>query len=356
MGNSESNDVSTGHRRIRKAISLHNLAKPKSKDVLKGKVEPIRQTDSYLDGINGSLFAPRVPTAFTPEFQFRSDISSCDFQLKSKLGEGTFSTVYKALWLNNKNAIVAIKIQNKDIILEKNAEKQIKRESAIHKLLSESIYIPKFFECWQTATHLFSVMQCVDGIGDLYTLWQHTGCFSEDAIRIYAAEIGLALDYLQNRHVVYRDLKLENVALDSRRHIKLIDFGFSRCLEPGERAMTICGTLQYMAPEVATSTDYGFEVDWWCYGVVLYVLSESEYPFPNGDVNVHTDLTYSSEVSFTRATSELASLIAKLLHLDPNLRLSCLSELMRQPLFPPTFSFESVQKYDIDPVKSEDSS
>ena len=87
-------------------------------------------------------------------------------------------------------------------------------------------------------------MECIDGFGDLYTLWKTNKYISEDAIRIYAAEIGSLLDYLKTCQVVYRDFKMENLALDYRKHIKLIDFGFARRLMNEEKATTICGTLQ----------------------------------------------------------------------------------------------------------------
>uniref|UniRef100_A0AC34FNE5 Protein kinase domain-containing protein n=1 Tax=Panagrolaimus sp. ES5 TaxID=591445 RepID=A0AC34FNE5_9BILA len=264
-----------------------------------------------VDEINQNVFAPKVNSIFCPEFGFRSDICSSDFKYLSKLGEGTFSTVYRAAWLTKKNAIVAIKVQNKSIILNKGASKQIKRESDIHKAVSNSTFIACYYDCWQTSNYLFTVMECVDGFGDLYSLWKENKTFSENAIRIYAAEIGTVLDFLRSKNVIYRDFKMENLALNYKRHIKLIDFGFAKRLMEKETASTICGTLQYMAPEVAKEQQYGFEVDWWCFGVVLYVISENQYPYSSNNAESHSELIYDSTITYSQTSDILKDLISK---------------------------------------------
>jgi serine/threonine protein kinase len=97
---------------------------------------------------------------------------------------------------------------------------------------------------------IFSVTEFVEG-GDLSTLWHQHGAFPEEVIKIWGLEIGLALDHLHSRGILYRDLKLANTLLDSKGHIKLADFGLAKLLADNDkRAKTICGTLNYMAPEI----------------------------------------------------------------------------------------------------------
>ncbi|KFP70255.1 putative serine/threonine-protein kinase SgK494, partial [Acanthisitta chloris] len=82
--------------------------------------------------------------------------------------------------------------------------------------------------------------------GDLHALWRAAGCFAEATVRLFAAELVLVLVYLHDLGIMHRDVKMENILLDERGHLKLTDFGLSRYLQWGERAHTICGTLQYM--------------------------------------------------------------------------------------------------------------
>lgn len=93
----------------------------------------------------------------------------------------------------------------------------------------------------------------------------------EEHARFYAAEICLALNFLHERGIIYRDLKLDNVLLDHEGHIKLTDYGM--CKEgilPGDKTSTFCGTPNYIAPEILRGEDYDFSVDWWALGVLLY--------------------------------------------------------------------------------------
>lgn len=86
----------------------------------------------FLAEYNQNVFGPQLPSIFLPEFQFRSDISKSDFTLIKKLGEGTFSNVYCCSWLKESNVLIALKVQSKEIIASKHAEKQIKRETNVH--------------------------------------------------------------------------------------------------------------------------------------------------------------------------------------------------------------------------------
>lgn len=87
-------------------------------------------------------------------------------------------------------------------------------------------------------------------------------------MQFYAAEILLALEYLHQINIIYRDLKPENVLLDSDGHVALTDFGLSKFVE--KTTSTFCGTPEYLAPEVLRKQQYGIAVDWWCFGSVIY--------------------------------------------------------------------------------------
>lgn len=109
----------------------------------------------------------------------------------------------------------------------------------------------------------------------------------EEHVRFYAAEICLALNFLHEKGILYRDLKLDNVLLDSEGHVKLTDYGMCKeGLRPGDYTTTFCGTPNYIAPEMLRGEDYDFSVDWWALGVLMFEMFTGRSPF---DVLGQTD-------------------------------------------------------------------
>ncbi|TRY57308.1 hypothetical protein DNTS_008898 [Danionella cerebrum] len=104
------------------------------------------------------------------------------------------------------------------------------------------------------------------------------GRFGEDVVKVFAAELGSALGFLHDCAIIHRDVKMENVLLTDQGHLRLADFGLSRRLERGGRAFTICGTIQYMAPEVLSGGPYTHAADWWSLGIMLFALATGKFP------------------------------------------------------------------------------
>jgi RAC serine/threonine-protein kinase len=163
--------------------------------------------------------------------------------------------------------------------------------------------------------------------------------FSEDRTRFYGAEITLALGYLHQNNIVYRDLKLENLLLDREGHIKIADFGL--CKEDiayGDRTSTFCGTPEYLAPEVLEENDYGRAVDWWGLGVVLYEMLCGRLPFYSREHERLFELILSGRPRLpTQSSEESRSLLTGLLIKNPAERLggseSDAREIMQHPFF-----------------------
>ena len=127
-------------------------------------------------------------------------------------------------------------------------------------------------------------MEFVNGGELFFHLKQSRNGFDEGRARFYAAEMILALEYLHKSGVVYRDLKPENILIDSEGHIRLTDFGLSKSglKETNGRTESFCGTPEYLAPEIIRDKAYGYSVDWYSFGLVLYEMLTGINPFKTG--------------------------------------------------------------------------
>lgn len=243
-----------------------------------------------------------------------------DFAMLKVLGKGTFGKVMLAR-VKKTGEVVALKILKKEVIVAKDEVAHTLTEnrvlkSTVHPFLTELRY------SFQTKDRLIFVMEYVNG-GELFFHLSRERVFSEERSRFYAAEIVLAVKYLHDNKVVYRDLKLENLLLDSDGHIKITDFGL--CKEDityGATTKTFCGTPEYLAPEVLEDNDYGRAVDWWGVGVVMYEMMCGRLPFYNRDHEVLFELILTEEVKFpSRLTDRVKSILSGLLEKNPLKRL-----------------------------------
>ncbi|CAI4223051.1 unnamed protein product [Auanema sp. JU1783] len=263
--------------------------------------------------------------ADSSEAAVRDKISMDDFEFLKVLGKGTFGKVI--LCRERKSSkLYAIKILKKDVIIEREEVAHTLTENRVlqrckHPFLTELTY------SFQTNDRLCFVMEFAIG-GDLYyhlnrEVQTSKEGFSESRSRFYGAEIVLALGYLHNCSIVYRDLKLENLLLDKDGHIKIADFGL--CKEEikfGDRTNTFCGTPEYLAPEVLEDNDYGRAVDWWGVGVVMYEMMCGRLPFYSKDHQKLFQLIMAGELRFpSKLSPEAKNLLSGLLVKEPANRL-----------------------------------
>ncbi|XP_055605481.1 serine/threonine-protein kinase S6KL [Uranotaenia lowii] len=193
------------------------------------------------------------------------------------LANGAFGRVYQVRSVDGgeKTDDLALKILSKSQIIDNNAVRQLKDECDIQTICGHHKFLAECVRYWQTKKQVYLLSKFYPN-GELFQRFQQ---FPLELVQLYVAEIALALDFLHQAGIIYRDLKPENVLLDQDYHIRLIDFGLSKWLSIGSRTRTLCGTLQYMAPEILTGEPYGHAIDWWALGVLACRMYTSEYPY-----------------------------------------------------------------------------
>ncbi|ODV94047.1 hypothetical protein PACTADRAFT_76693 [Pachysolen tannophilus NRRL Y-2460] len=186
-----------------------------------------------------------------------------DFQILRTLGTGSFGRVHLVRSVHN-----VVKM------------KQVEHTKDERKILAlvQHPFIIKMWGTFQDSRSVFMIMDFIEG-GELFTLLRKSKRFPNPVAKFYAAEVCLALEYLHSHGIVYRDLKPENILLDKNGHIKLTDFGFSK--EVSNITYTLCGTPDYIAPEVVGSKPYNKSVDWWSFGILIYEMLAGHTPFYN---------------------------------------------------------------------------
>ena len=244
-----------------------------------------------------------------------------DFIPLKLLGRGSFGEVLLVrLKVNNK--LYAMKILNKDLLKIKKQQTHTKTERNLMVKIN-SPFIVNIKSAFQDQTKLYIVTEFMQGGDMFFHMHDANEPFKMDRVKFYVMELVLALDFLHKNNMVYRDLKPENILLDIKGHIKLTDFGLSKILETeGDKAYTICGTPQYLAPEVILKKGYDKAVDWWSLGCVMYEMLTGKLPFPIRKGIKLSRRIYQHEVDYPKKMDNNAKdLIQKLLIIDPNARL-----------------------------------
>ncbi|KAI9332251.1 camp-dependent protein kinase catalytic subunit beta, partial [Obelidium mucronatum] len=202
-----------------------------------------------------------------------------DFHFIRTLGTGTFGRVYLSKYRDS-DQYYAMKMLNKaDLVRMQQLEHVACEKQILHEI--NFPFIVNLVCTFQDDRHLFMLMEYVVG-GELFSHLRRAGKFSNDMARFYAAEIVLAIEYLHDRDIVYRDLKPENLLLDHHGHIKITDFGFAKKVI--DRTWTCCGTPEYLAPEIIETKGHGKAVDWWALGVLIFEMLAGYPPFYDEDV------------------------------------------------------------------------
>ena len=272
-------------------------------------------------GLSSSNYDDSLSDAYIDLRDCKSKRVTIDnFNIVSLVGKGSFGKVF-LVTTKHSSEYFAMKALKKDVVLQDDDVECTMFERDVCMLGNRNPYLTKLYCTFQNEEFLFFLMEFLNG-GDLMFHIVESKKFTEDRARFYAAEILCGLQFLHNEGIIYRDLKLDNVLLDSQGHCKISDFGMCKKIPPDGKAQTFCGTPDYIAPEILKGQMYNFSVDFWSFGVLLYEMLTGYSPFHGEDEEQLFQAIQEFDVLYPNSISEQSTSIVKmLLERDPVKRL-----------------------------------
>ncbi|XP_055597360.1 cAMP-dependent protein kinase catalytic subunit beta-like [Uranotaenia lowii] len=237
-----------------------------------------------------------------------------DYDVLKTIGTGAFGVV-RLVRKKNTELYFALKILSKEAIVR---NKQL-QHTANEKRILQSVQFPFLVNleaCFKDNSYIYLMMPFICG-GEMFSLLRNCRRFGEDQAKFYAAQVLLALEYLHHLSLIYRDLKPENILIDHTGYVKVTDFGFCKIIK--DRTWTLCGTPEYLAPEVIQSKGYGKSVDWWTFGILIYEMVAGYTPFysRSADQMQLFEKICKGKFRFPSSFSEpLRHLVKNILHVD----------------------------------------
>ncbi|KAF5383480.1 hypothetical protein D9757_006139 [Collybiopsis confluens] len=217
---------------------------------------------------------------FSPPKKTKGTYRLDDFIIQRTLGCGSFGRVHLVRSKHNLR-FYAIKVLQKEKVVRLKQIEHTNNESNILCQISHP-FIINLWGTFQDATNLYMVMDFVPG-GELFALLRRSNRFPEPVAKFYAAEVAVALNHLHSLSIVYRDLKPENILLSSDGHIRVADFGFAKSVS--SVTWTLCGTPDYLAPEIMAGQRYNKSVDWYALGVLIFEMITGLPPYHQAQGN-----------------------------------------------------------------------
>ncbi|RLN97138.1 hypothetical protein BBJ28_00024050 [Nothophytophthora sp. Chile5] len=241
-----------------------------------------------------------------------------DFEIGKPLGKGKFGNVYLAREKQSKY-VVALKVLNKQQLIKSSMEHQLRREIEIQSHLRHKAIL-RLYGYFYDAKRVYLIIEYAPQ-GELYKKLMRANRFTEQQSALYIKELAHALIYMHGKHVIHRDIKPENLLVGYSGELKIADFGWS-VHAPSSRRTTLCGTLDYLPPEMIENKPHDENVDVWTLGILMYEFLTGAPPFETENTKetyrriAHVDLKFPSYVS-----SQARDLLVKILRHDPRQRM-----------------------------------
>uniref|UniRef100_A0A4W5KS77 protein kinase C n=1 Tax=Hucho hucho TaxID=62062 RepID=A0A4W5KS77_9TELE len=315
--------------------------------------EPSEQQGISWDSpAEGDMPAPAIEEPETlyavPRKEHLHKFTLDNFILHKMLGKGSFGKVFLAE-LKSSREFFAVKALKKDVVLMDDDVECTMVERRVLSLAWEHPFLTHLHCTFQTTENLFFVMEYLNG-GDLMFHIQNCHKFDVQRSTFYAAEIICGLQFLHSKGIVYRDLKLDNVLLDSEGHIKIADFGMCKENMEGEtRTCTFCGTPDYIAPEILLGQKYGNSVDWWSFGVLLYEMLIGQSPFHGRDEEELFQSIRTDDPCYPQwLAKDARDILIKLFVREPERRLGVKGNIRQHSFFKDT-NWNALEKREVAP-------
>lgn len=262
-----------------------------------------------------------------------------DLEVIGTLGKGSFGHVQ--LVRDKVGKTYALKAVSKAQIVQTGQKGHIMSEKLVMERLDHP-FLVKLWATYKDKDRLYFLLEPSLG-GELFSVLRENTLFDEGTARFYAGCVVLAFEYMHSLNIVYRDLKPENLLLDKQGYIKVTDFGFAKDITEG-RTYTLCGTPDYLAPEIVAGKGHGKGVDWWTLGVFIYEMLASYPPFYDDDPMKTYAKIMNGKVNFPsdNFSKEAIGLVKKLLHQKPPRRLGVVkggARLIKKHAWFKTFSW-----------------
>ena len=266
-----------------------------------------------------------------------------NFKILSVLGVGGFGTVFKVQHILTEK-IYAMKVMNKNFIIQKKYLHYVVSEFEIMKMLSGFPFVLDLHYCFQSANYLYMVIDiCPNG--------DFTDLKFINNLKLFLAEVILAFEHIHNNNVVYRDLKPENILLDETGHIKICDFNLAKAgVTKQKKATSFCGSPMYLSPEMLDPEGVDQRCDIYGIGLLIYEIVTDKPAYMAKNLNQLYEKIKANKINFDlpELKGDLKDLLQKILVADPEKRIS-IEEIKRHPYFK-DISFLKVYKKEYGPI------
>ncbi|KAK4546678.1 cAMP-dependent protein kinase catalytic subunit [Oleoguttula mirabilis] len=325
--------------------SIHNLIHQPNYS------SPSQHDSAYSSADGGNVPHISLPPAkpgSNPVRETKGKYTLADFTISRTLGTGSFGRVHLVQSKHNQR-FYAVKVLKKAQVVKM---KQVEHTNDERRMLQRCRhpFLITLWGTWQDSKNLYMVMDFIEG-GELFSLLRKSQRFPNPVAKFYAAEVTLAIDYLHSMNIIYRDLKPENLLLDRHGHLKITDFGFAK--EVPDITWTLCGTPDYLAPEVVSSKGYNKSVDWWSLGILIFEMLAGFTPFwdSGSPLKIYENILKGRVKYPPYIHPDAQDLLSKLITADLTKRLGNLhggsKDVMTHPWFAEV-TWERLAKKDID--------